>query len=899
MKKRVSLYIGGLPIDLGTESPILFNYTVEELRNPTIVKNSYSQQLQLTGTPNNNRVFQSYFRLDSAPGAAGFNPSKRVPFVLYQDGGVVLESGYAKLDGIKRTGVNVTYSVTLFGGLGGFLYSLQYTNEKTRSLADMIYKDPDGNVLDLGFVINRAAVMQAWQNAYTDALKWSIVNFAPAYNGIPDKFDAARALVKAGKNGLERSAEDGKYTVRDGFAIVDLPGDCTEWEVKDFRSYLQRPVISVRGLLRAICDPQNNGGYTVELDPNFFKPANNHYYSTWLTLKMLTAIKIPVTTSGGTAGSTDGLMGLEHSYNLDLGEGEKVISVKARPSRLLYDTSTVSSSVLTFYWGSESHSLINQIVCNGVFLQAVGYDAAGNAVVGSRVVACTTTTNLGQGDTAAEFAARCNFSPVYDDGRGDELYGFLYKGVFRVTTFGECEWSIAALADLELRTTAPVAMVRVFCSKVQFTENGGEASWDTVWTNGTDISTGFPVLEAYFHTELEYTYTTAPDVRSNTEISQGMLLADTMSPAEFLLSYCKRYGLSISVDNARKVVRIEHRSTTYSNTDVIDLSGRVDRSREISIVPVPFSTEKMEFKEAGIGAGYADAYKSRYGLDYGAKRVNTGYEFNAEIKQILDGYKFKSAPEVKDRNLAFLTIRNPSRPALFLNSGLKYHLLAANNQETNELTVPAMPSAVSIDYWDETYKTYDEVPRLQLCDGDRKAKDGDGVLVFYQGRLQFPAGFYVSDDEPVMYLGNHDKPCWLLEASDTYAPGERILVPCFGRFRYRNSAHSQIAEMLEFGTPLELDIPGATIDANSDVYAVFWARYMRDRYAPSTKVLTCYIDTAGLAGFGPDALRRFYWIDGVLWTLNKICNYDPNSDGLTKCEFVQVQEIDNYNLSNF
>ena len=41
MRKNVTLYIGDIQADLDSNALILFNYTQEDLQNPTIVKNSY------------------------------------------------------------------------------------------------------------------------------------------------------------------------------------------------------------------------------------------------------------------------------------------------------------------------------------------------------------------------------------------------------------------------------------------------------------------------------------------------------------------------------------------------------------------------------------------------------------------------------------------------------------------------------------------------------------------------------------------------------------------------------------------------------------------------------------------------------------------------------------------
>ena len=62
--KHITLYIGGVAVDLDDNALVQMNYTAEELTNPTVVKNSYSQQVTLQGTPTNNKVFGSMFQLD-------------------------------------------------------------------------------------------------------------------------------------------------------------------------------------------------------------------------------------------------------------------------------------------------------------------------------------------------------------------------------------------------------------------------------------------------------------------------------------------------------------------------------------------------------------------------------------------------------------------------------------------------------------------------------------------------------------------------------------------------------------------------------------------------------------------------------------------------------------------
>ncbi|MBQ2436646.1 MAG: hypothetical protein II265_01000, partial [Clostridia bacterium] len=146
MRNKVQLYIGGKRADLDDGSFILFTYTAEELTNPTIVRNSFSRQITLKGTPTNDEIFGHIYRNDRLTqyggGATGpdFDPTRKTPFTISNEMGEILEDGYLKLNKVVRKGRTKEYAVTLYGGLGSFLYGLAYDNAgNKRTLADLDY----------------------------------------------------------------------------------------------------------------------------------------------------------------------------------------------------------------------------------------------------------------------------------------------------------------------------------------------------------------------------------------------------------------------------------------------------------------------------------------------------------------------------------------------------------------------------------------------------------------------------------------------------------------------------------------------------------------------------------------------------------------------------------------
>lgn len=306
MRRKISLYIAGHPVDLDEQSFILFNYTMEEMSNPTIVRNSFSQSITLKGTPNNNKVFGNIFKADrqtqysEAYTGVYFDPARKTPFVVYNEMNEILEEGYIKLNKVSKKGAGIEYNITLYGGLGSFFYGLTYKEDGSKkTLADLDYFDMNGRRVN-SFPISPDAV--SVQDAWTylagetpNYTTWNIINFAPAYNGIPENFDAKKALV-LNRNlyvniPLTETIDGVEYGMKSDAStrLMSFTNDHSEWELNDLRWYLQRPAMSIKAIFDAICDTYNNGGFQVELDEAFFNESNYHYKDAWMSLQMIAA----------------------------------------------------------------------------------------------------------------------------------------------------------------------------------------------------------------------------------------------------------------------------------------------------------------------------------------------------------------------------------------------------------------------------------------------------------------------------------------------------------------------------------------------------------------------------------------------------------------------------------
>ena len=893
MRRRISLYIGDNPVDLDDQSFILFNYTQDDLSNPTIVKNSFSQQVTLRGTPQNNRVFGDSFKTDRrvqyTGGSAGvdFNPSRKTPFAIYDETGEILESGYAKLDSVDRMGADIQYKVTLYGGLGSFLYALSYDeNGNKRTLASLDYLG-DGDPTELDFTIDKTNLEDAWsdlQDLFIGTTpaptgKWTIINFAPAYNGFPDNFSPNKGLLSLPGAGLP-DTKDG-YSSKSGYGLVNLANPQDEWAVKDIRSYLQRPVLSIKALLDAICNPANNGGYSV--DYGDLDNWNVPYENLWLTLPTIPSLGsikqsgegLSVTMSStASSGNFIGRWDIQGTIPY----GAMVNAVLK--CRLRFNTPAGANSYNTLALKAEDGQ--GHMALSVIFLQAVAY-AADDTIVGGSGVKVVTPIRMGNP------ASSCGFTPAYPT----EDYESITPSAISKVSSGVFE----ADADISFKVESQnAAYYKIFAYAYQGTGALARGVWSYNYTgNG---STSVPRLFAdwthYFQVASSLiadgggssvTKTDSSELRSGARVTKSMLLSTSATPADYLLSFCKMFGLYFVTDETEKRISILTRNTLYQD-ETIDLTRRVDLSKGINIKPLVFDSKWYDFYLEGVGGAFYDEYLNIEGIPYGMQRVNTGFDFNAEAVNLMDSNVFKNAVTTLSRSRYWNIIEagNDFIPSPFLDSGNTITRWNADG-ETQDTPISCPPSTATITYYNSQYNGYD-VPMMckaEFADADGKMVDGKDVLLFLSN-FNFYQNFKITDDLPVMAVVNDGKPCWILDG------GNGVDIPIFSRYEY---FQGQISYSLDFGVPRQLDIPGITYMPGGTLYALSWKKYLTDRYDANTKVMTCRVDFSGIK-VSQDLLRRFYWYDNSLWVLNAIRNYSLTTFDPVECEFIQVQSKPNY-----
>ncbi|WP_346702528.1 hypothetical protein [uncultured Alistipes sp.] len=924
MRRKIRLYIGDAEADLSTDSLVQMNYKADDLNNPAIVKNSYSQQVTLPSTRNNDAIFGMMFRADrrTTAGSGGtgpaFSPLVRTPFSIYDEAGELLESGYVKLDSVTDKNGSVSYGVTLYGGLGSFFYTLSYDDEGNElTLADLplLSDDPDDKI---EFTINKETVAEAWASLRAGiAGPWQVVNFAPAYNGLPKgDFSADVGVGNPANVGGETSYPDGSNVYRpiNNNALYELGEEFTEWQTKDLRSYLQRPVFSVKGMIAAIGRYAASKGFTLKLDDTFFNYANEAYEKAWVTLPLLTTyeregMEDDFTVSGSADSEQTGIGEYEDGIVMNLNPNntntDALVTVTVKPDIFL--STNPDGNPLPSYLNKGKGPTSQGTLGIMIFEQLILY-GANNDIVSASPIQVYTSYDLDEFESAADWADKANL-PGADYGYGANLV--VCGTLDHTTTLAGTSHAIGSnyLQELTASGVGVVkASVRIWVRTVSYVVAGGV----TTWTLSDDEPIKIPWYSPEYFDVNSYDSTVSDgtlhykidvQLRSDSKITQSIMLSDTMTPAEFLLSYSKTFGLSYAYDKGSKTVSLLTRNSLYTD-DVVDIEDRIDRSKEIKTTPLVSESKWLSFASGEAEGDFVEFYRNKYGREYGDQKVNTGYDFNADTNDVLESVEFTGGAEVLEKSIYYNNITSgPTGPSglngrtricsTFLNGAASYKLYLNGSDKDDSVDLEGItPDATAtITPFNVPLPAYDIIPKLQCHTDDGSATDGKGILLFLRGSIADDeaaatayARFIITDDSSAMYDLNGG-PCW--ELSEGIVASD---MPIFGRHWMSGN---EIEQMMDFGIPAEIDIPNLSVNSEASIYTRYWKNYIEDMYNVDTRICSAYVDFRGIQ-VSDEMLRKFFFFDGSVWRLNGISNYSLTTVGTVQCEFVKVMDMKAY-----
>lgn len=901
-KPFIELFIDRQKIYFSEPPEIFFTFSHSELHNPTVVKNNFSKTLTIEGTPENNRVFGCFGNMDRITAykdgefsGAYFNPSRKIDFVLLRNSQPV-ERGYVKLDKVVKEGKTVKYEITLYGGLGQFLYNLKYKEDGTEmKLSDLDYG------IDINMNVDKTVVGDAWDringinsDGGTSILSeeesiYDFLNFCPCYNGLPENFTADKVAIDVESMRLNApelynrfvTSKDG-YTTVNGWLLAELEKEYDEWQAKDLRSYLQRPVVRFKKIIEACCDSVNNGGYQVNLDDTFFTSSNPYYENAWMTLPLLTET-VSQTPTDEVIVDNNGVFeisGMNEGdiFNLSL---EHFITsnadVELQSNGYGY---TLQTGTYTF---NRNTPLIQ--TNTAIYSQLVVYDKDNNIVGGSNINSYYSTVK------------DCNnfvYEPEYNSTVTPVIGRFYFRGEdYNYRFFDDYDigsYTGGTLPSYTLKVEGLKYTEGMYCKVITKTAvlDKGTVQGTTGklwWSEGYDSYWTEPVLGEY------WSEITPKKTKDGMYITKQNFLNSEHTPCDYFLEYLKMFNLHIWADDTDKIIYVRTRQNFFTGEQK-DIDDFVDRGSEMSITPLTFESKWLNFtNEYPTDGLLSKTYQNNYGIPYGIQKVDTNYNFDNSSINLFESNTFQGGIMNRSKSRYYVdVITDDAILPPYCLDGFKTYLFntAGDTSEGTIFTPRASEEAV---YWFDR-KLYDITPKLDFRSKDGKSVDGANVLVFYDGKSELKdtngkrISIGLSDDIPEFDTLNEGEPCWIWSMDWDVSDTTQFYLPIFSR--YLTNDNGWVEKSWDFGTPKELYIPDYNIDSSSSIYEQYWADYMRDRYDVNTRVVNCrcYLRERVVG----DWLQRLYWWDNSYWVLNTIEDYNPTSDDCTKCEFVKVQD---------
>ena len=944
----VRLYINNMQVDLNNDNLILFNWQEMDTSNPTIIKNGYSKTITLLGTDTNNEIFGHFWNLERYQAGDSFNPSYRVPFVLYYNS-AVYERGYVKLQKVIKENKTVKYEIGLFGGLGSFIYNLStnWSTGEKKNLSDLnffglkkpkIYSinartggtgsttDNTGSTvisddIDFSFTINADTVKTAWENIETHP-KWSMINFAPTYVGLPDNLDSDKVLINF--NNLtslsaQTSDDNGNYRTYGGYALGKLPDKLTSEEVKDYRSYIQTPVVRVKSIFDAICMKENNkgkydNGYEVILDDDFFNPSNPYFYDSWITLPQLSLKSVYADGETEDWGDAKPISiytvdkSITYVFRVDNNTSGSKVKIKTK-LRMNIDSSQFGKFNSPLYLAATAPftAIGTRYDVGAIAIQAYAsnsFNSIENAVDGSKINWLTNSYLEYSNGTIDRYS--------YDDAVKRGFYtNWLtnevtdLEGQFNKQSANVYEWvgTNDGYIDMETDVPANTPYLKI-CVQLVPGMSKGMSKGILYIKNSQSLNS-----PSYKYAALSPTYFSLIDkdivatkfdnqnIYSNRVISKDILLNTTYSPAEFLISYCKTFGLHLFKDIVEDKIYICPRNKFYDRENIIDINDKIDHSKPIEINPVYVDTNFVSLSNKVVDGISNKDYKDKYGKIFGQKIVDTGFEFNADTNELNSSSVLKNAIQTKEQSQYFyLPDSNGINPYVY--NGFTYSLYkdGQSDGETKTIEVPKKVLKDTFTFFEPEYPFYDILSKPQFEDDTHKSLDTEGVMLFFTGKQDVTdKGLYLTDDNSYMGILNNN-PCWLMTNSEYDAQGAKIAskiteLPRFSRYYEGNH---WMMYSFDYGSPRELYVPDIQNNEEGNIYNLYFKNYLTDLYDINTKVVTCYVKADGI--LTEEYLRKIYWFDNAIWRLNRIYDYNPNSPNTTKCEFIKIQNLSSFDI---
>lgn len=328
------------------------------------------------------------------------------------------------------------------------------------------------------------------------------------------------------------------------------------------------------------------------------------------------------------------------------------------------------------------------------------------------------------------------------------------------------------------------------------------------------------------------------------------LFGDSFKPFKWFIEFCKKYRYYIEFDEKNNEIKV-YNSFFKQNNGLSIINKQIDYSKSVIINPIINNYNSIIYNyNSENNTLQHERFKEIYGYDFGDKPIPTQIELNNNILKISNG--------------------NEICPMLICNQVT--YFFDIKNWNLSPLTLPK-----------QTYPFGEEI--FLINDSKDKLYNSNFYLVRGE-KINLNNSYYLSTYNDIM-LNNNTFSYYTPVGDDA-----EVHSPCsvYRKFQYHDEDTNT---NVFFNTP-DIIFTNENIDNTDSIYQFRWKNYLNEIFDVNNKKITCYVPLT-VAEYYNFRFNQLWNIEGNLFIVNKIIDYNPTNNEPTKVELIQVNNIENYN----
>ena len=778
----------------------------------------------------------------------------------------------------------------MYGGLGDFFYNLKGDEDNPKTLADLYWgnitgKDQVRENLDPLMTWDNNYVFKTWFSASSNAL-WDTFRAVPCIydDGIMVKdktiVPPSQGIFPATGSHEEEEPVPEPYVAANGNQGILVESDeNTCYGKQDFRSDLMPLGIKYRSIIETICQPENNGGYTVELDPNFFNETNP-YWTQMFLLKALPTLDYDYTVhSDEYAGFTASLIRVGNYYGGSNQASKEGLLEPIGPFgpwntynggfALAEASTTVFQNMLSF-----SITPLLHVSHSGQYLRSNGdgvININAKAYSSGPLSIFLKATNLESNQSLVLASKTYEAETWFDHAAVGSDYFIAPEPLIGMAEIPK-DWNRFKISLVLSNPRYNRDVTVTFKAKGPFIRVNKDFKGDFIAPSFRGLIPDTP--NSYLNLTTDYSLNSA--VFEDLNFLKKDLLGGTKSPFEYLIWYTKMFNLRFYLEPGSKKVSIYLPEDMIQQYDPVNIQDRVCYDKEYSKTRRIIDEGYLRFNLTPNKNDTVERYEDLNGDDLFDKTFPIK---TVEKKTTKEYLTTDLKIGTKARNFSALNRRKgEGYTNLYgFNQGSPYqvsHVLTKEVEEDGmrklETTYPQ--TEVYLNYV-ETLQKYDF---LNLGDGP------NDTVVMYSGLRDTPFKGHAAiisrtSVDMVRFAGG---PCWLGGFTDS-SPGitKHILGAAFTCV-YKIPHYGLVPSTVNYDWGLTYDnIDFESIIATDNIYNKYLKNFIERVYSDPVQV-ECYVRLSS-----PD-FRKLYWFDNAYWILTEVSNYNFRDEPV-KCKFIR------------